>query len=254
MKQKHHRIVLVSVIIVLWQVAFVLVNNPIIWPSLFKVIQHMYEHLFEFTFYQALLYTLGRCVLGLGIAATIALLLSIFTLSNKVAKEYIDPLVKGLKSVPTISFMIVVLIWLGSEGSVSVIIVLVLFPAFYYSIQAGFSSIDAALLDVLHIYPVSWIDAISCVYLPLSLSHIKAALLTNFGLAFKVGVMAEILGQVQYGIGRQMQNAKLNLEMAHVFAWTFWIILLLVLVEKMFEYIVQALRSASVKDESNTPA
>ena len=43
--------------------------------------------------------------------------------------------------------------------------------------------------------------------------------------------MAEILGQVPDGIGKKLQWSYLNIEMAEVFAWTIWLIILLVLLE-----------------------
>jgi len=45
-------------------------------------------------------------------------------------------------------------------------------------------------------------------------------------MGFKVCVMAEILSQVKTGIGRQMNIGRLNLEIASVFGWTLWLLML----------------------------
>jgi NitT/TauT family transport system permease protein len=57
---------------------------------------------------------------------------------------------------------------------------------------------------------------------------IKGAL----SLGFKVGVMAEILGQVQPGLGYLMHIARINFETADVFAYTAIMIIIVVIIEK----------------------
>ncbi|MBR5207508.1 MAG: ABC transporter permease, partial [Erysipelotrichaceae bacterium] len=54
---------------------------------------------------------------------------------------------------------------------------------------------------------------------------------------FKVCVMAEILGQVSAGIGRQMNIGRLNLDLASVFGWTLWLILISYGLQKIIEIV-----------------
>ena len=58
-------------------------------------------------------------------------------------------------------------------------------------------------------------------------------------MAFKVGVMAEILGQVSVGVGRQMQLARLNFDLVSVLAWTGWIILLLFVFDQLLKRLLR---------------
>ena len=60
---------------------------------------------------------------------------------------------------------------------------------------------------------------------------------TAAGLGLKVGIMAEILGQVRSGIGRSMNYARLNLDTAGIVAWTIVIILLSVLIDGIFSWL-----------------
>ncbi|MGL5978279.1 MAG: ABC transporter permease [Erysipelotrichaceae bacterium] len=233
MRKLQHRIFFLAGLFIIWQLAYVQIDNTIIVPSIGMVVETMVLQLFDVGFYQAILATLTRSLSGLALGVVVALVASVSMLTVPVLRHYISLLVAILKSIPNISYIIIVLIWLGSESSVMVIIFLVLFPIFFYNMQAGFSSIDKTLLDVLRIYPVSKWEAITKVYLPLSISHIKAALASGFGLAFKVGVMAEILGQVQVGIGKQLYLGRVYLEMDQIFAWTIWIIALLFVGERL---------------------
>ena len=76
------------------------------------------------------------------------------------------------------------------------------------------------------------------VYLPLLRPAITASLCTGIAMAFKVGVMSEILGQVPYGVGRQMQLARLNFELEQVMAWTGWIIIVLAVCDRLMKRLV----------------
>ena len=81
------------------------------------------------------------------------------------------------------------------------------------------------------LYPQSLWRQIVKVELPLLKPYLAASYESGIGLAFKVGVMAEILGQVPDGNGKKLQWSYMNIEMAEVFAWTIWLIILLVLLE-----------------------
>lgn len=233
MKNKYiHQIVLIITVIVLWESLHLRMNNSILLPSFFEVLKTMFSQLQQSSFYIAIFLTLQRVTIGLLMSALVALVLAMISLQSKVVDYYVNPLVGAIKSIPNISFMIIILLWFGSETSVFVVIFFVVFPIFYYSIKAGFSTIDPHLKDVLLLYPLTKVDELKDVYLPLSIAHLQSALSSGIGLALKVGIMAEILGQVSKGVGKSMYIGKINLEMHIIFAWTLWIIIIIYIVEK----------------------
>ena len=64
------------------------------------------------------------------------------------------------------------------------------------------------------------------IYLPSLRPHLSAGRLTAFGLAWKSGVAAEVLCPPERAIGSRLQQAKLGLETADLFAWTLAIVTL----------------------------
>ena len=68
-------------------------------------------------------------------------------------------------------------------------------------------------------------------YIPLLKPALGSALISITSLGFKVGVMAEILSQVRGGIGRNMQIAKLNVDLASLLAWTIWFLIVVAVCE-----------------------
>ena len=131
-----------------------------------------------------------------------------------------------------------VLVWLGSEGSVTVIVFLILFPVLYSQIVSGMMSINPELLDVSRMYPETFLNRLTKVILPMLWPSLMEGIKTALSLGFKVGVMAEILGQVQTGIGQQLYLGRINLDMVAIFAWTGWMILLSVLIDFILNAVI----------------
>ena len=90
---------------------------------------------------------------------------------------------------------------------------------------------DDKLKRVMRLYKEKTLREIRMVRLPMLRPFIRGSLLSGIGLAFKVGVMAEILGQVSYGIGRELQYCRTDLDMVGIFAWTGWIIFILIILD-----------------------
>ena len=49
--------------------------------------------------------------------------------------------------------------------------------------------------------------------------------------------MAEILGSVSPGLGRQFQICRINVDMIGIFAWTIWLIIFLMIIEKVVKVV-----------------
>ena len=221
----------IVILLVLWWLLAYALNRHFLFPSPFAVGKVMLCQLQNTAFYQAIIMTLSRCVIGFVISYGTALVLALVTGHMKWLRDYLAPLITLLKSVPNISFILLIMIWFNREISVMIIVFFVLFPSFYSSFTNGFDAIDQSLREVMILYPQSLWRQIVKVELPLLKPYLAASYESGIGLAFKVGVMAEILGQVPDGIGKKLQWSYLNIEMAEVFAWTIWLIILLVLLE-----------------------
>ena len=64
--------------------------------------------------------------------------------------------------------------------------------------------------------------------------------------------MAEILGQVRYGIGKQLYISKINLDMTGVFAYTIVIIIIGCLINLLFELIIHFYNKKEVYENGET--
>lgn len=211
----------------LWWLLAVWMDNDFIIPYPLAVAKLMMEQLLSATFYQSLFYTLVRSWGGLALAFALAGACAFLSYRRRIFHDLFYPILLLTRSVPNISYIIVILLWFGSESSALIVSFLIIFPTIYSSLYSGLRHMDEHLQCVIQLYPERRWYLIRRVYLPLLSSSMQAALSNGVSLTFKVGVMAEIMGQVQIGIGRQMNLCRLSSNMTGVFAWTLWIILIL---------------------------
>ena len=193
------------------------------------------------SFYGALSATVIRMLKGLVTATVIALPLGILSGMNDRAREYLDPFVNVIKTIPNVSYIIIILILMGGENSVTVITFFILFPTLFSSILMGTGSVPEEIIKISMLEPLNTFQKIRYVYWPFMFPYLLNGLKTAFGLGFKVSIMAEILGAIKVGVGREMSIARTYVEMDVIFAWTIWIIIISLLTDAAFDSIMKKL-------------
>jgi NitT/TauT family transport system permease protein len=220
------------------------IGNDVILPQLFQVISRMFHQIGSPSLYTNLGATMLRVLFGFVIAFGSALLTGIASATNRVFREYFHPVVILTRTIPNITYMFMALIWLGAEGSVAVIVFFILYPVLYQAVYGGMLAINPELADVAKLYPETFFNRLFKVTLPLLGPALYEGARGALSLGLKVGVMAEILGQVQTGIGHQLYLGRVQLDMAEIFAWTAWMILLSLLIDLLFRKGITAANQA----------
>jgi len=229
------RLVSWLLILIFWQLGSMVIANDILLPSVLSVLSRMIAHLSDPSLYQNLLATLLRVVFGFTIAFLAALITGIASANHRKFRLSFEPLVVLANTIPNITYMFLALIWLGSEGSVTIIVFFILYPVLYRSVYGGILGFNPELADVAKLYPETFFNRLFKVTLPMLGPSLREGAKGALSLGLKVGVMAEILGQVQSGIGHQLYLGKVQLDMAEIFAWTIWMILLSLLIDVLFQ-------------------
>lgn len=235
---KRYRIITsVFFLLLLWELLALSMQNDFILPYPMDVLEMMKQQLMERTFYQHVGYTLIRSLSGLLIAFALAFSCAYISYRSKRFYDLFYPVLLLTRSIPNICYTILILIWFGRERSSMIVSFMILFPTIFSSIYSGFLHVEKNLLRVITLYPESQWYLLRSIYLPLLKGSMEASLSNGISLAFKVGVMAEIVGQVQVGIGRQLNLCRLNLDVTGIFAWTGWIIIVLLFLEFLLRII-----------------
>lgn len=222
---------------ILWQIIAMIVNQSVILPSFLDVLNRLVYILSDVSFYNHLFITLFRVILGTLSAFVLSFIFAILSYDFKLINQALKPLVLVSKTIPNITYILLVLIWFSREMSVFFVTLLILFPVLYTQISTGLLGINPEHLEVLKLYPETYFHRLTKVIIPLIRISLFEGLKGALSLGFKVGVMAEILGQVQPGLGYLMHIARMNFETVDLFAYTAIMIMVVVLIEKSMDQI-----------------
>ena len=170
--------------------------------------------------------TLGRVFLGLAWGALAGTALAFLTHFSPWADWLISPAVRVVRATPVVSFILLVYLWVPRRAIPWAIAGLMVLPVVWGALSAWLDSLDGKLLELARAYRFSRYNTLRLVYLPALRPHFSGGLLTAFGLAWKSGVAAEVICPPDHAIGSRIQQAKLGLETADLFAWTLAIVAL----------------------------
>ncbi len=90
-------------------------------------------------------------------------------------------------------------------------------------------------------------DRFRFIYLPYVAPFFASSCQVGWGMAWKAGVSAEVVAITANAIGGNIYNAKINLETAEIFAYTFVIIAVSLTLERLTAYLVRLAERAMTK-------
>lgn len=231
------KIISIICIIGLWWLAAIFVDRTVILPLPYDVFERMFVLATSTSFYIAIISTLGRVVLGFTIAMVVGTFLGLLAGLYKKIEEYLSIIISILQSIPQIAYILIILVWFKSFTALIIIILLMVLPVFYNNVCSGIKNIEPELKDIILLYHQPFMYTVLRVYLPLIKTHILSAMYTSLPLSFKVGVMAEIFVQTNQGIGTALYFARTQIDMISIFAWTIWMIIIVISITSGFSYI-----------------
>ena len=215
----------------IWQLAALAVGRELLLPGPARVGGSLLVLARTTDFWLSVGATLGRVFLGLLWGALAGAVLAFLTHFSPWADRLISPAIRAVRATPVVCFILLVYLWVARAAIPWVIAGLMVLPVVWGSLSAGLSGLDGRLLEFARAYRFSRLKTLWLIYLPALRPHLSAGLLTAFGLAWKSGVAAEVLCPPARAIGSRIQQAKLGLETADLFAWTLTIVALSLLLE-----------------------
>lgn len=217
----------------IWYLIYALVGRDVLIPSPFVVVGRMLELSREPAFWLDVSQSILRIGLGLGIALFVGLLGGAISSANPVVYVLTKPILTVITATPVVSFIIITLVWFPSSQVVVFITFLMCVPIIWNNTMKGVKSTDPSLVEMATFYQVSRGKMLKWLYIPTLMPYLSAAMSSVFGLAWKVGVAAEVLSHPKWGIGTQLYHSKIHLDSESLFAWTAVVVILSVVFEKM---------------------
>ncbi|MGM0437656.1 MAG: ABC transporter permease [Bacillota bacterium] len=215
----------VLVLIIFWKLLS-LRYKAIILPSpelTFITIKNM---LFSGEFWIDIGYSFFRVSSGYLISLLIGSIIGIAMGLNEKINQFIQPLVSTLQTIPNISWILLAIIWFGLNSKIVIFTIFIsILPIFVINTKEGVKNTDYKLLEMAHIYDLSFWNTFTKIYFPSVKPYLNSAAVITIERAWKIGAMAELLS-LDSGIGAGLYWARNNLETEYIFAWTLVLVFL----------------------------
>lgn len=240
-KEKLYIIISLIFLIFTWHTASVIVAKEILIPSPIKTFQEVIILITSEKFFISILSTIKRCIGGFIISLFFAMILGLLSGFSDIVYYLLKPIMLLCRSIPTMAFILLALIWLDSNNATIFVGFLVIFPILYENVVQGIRNVDKQLINVMDIYNISKIDRLRNLYIPSIRSYLNSAIISSIGLNLKIVISAEVLSQSKYAIGTSLQLEKMYFNTAGVFAWTIIAVFLAGLIEFATKFIIKKL-------------
>lgn len=233
-----NRLISVSAIIllfVIWKLISLWTGSEQLIPSPEKTLLAVADVISRENFLPSILTTIGRGLAGFIISLALALFMGIPAGLNTTFRLFLNPLLITFRSTPVISLILLSIIWLGNEMVPVFIAILTMFPIICTNIIDGIRNVDKDLIEMGRTYKINENRIIREIYLPSISPFLTSGISNALGFGWRAIIIGEVLAQPGFGVGTQMQNAQIFLQVSELIAWT----LIAILVSSIFEFLVR---------------
>ena len=207
--------------------------NNMIFPSPLNTFVRMFELLGKKSTYTYLGFSILRLIIGFLASFLLAFLLGILVNNNEALYNFFTPVITFLKAAPTATFVFIFLVLFSGRNAPAWVVILMTFPILYESVVSALKSTPEEIIEASKIDGASKLKSLIRIQIPLGIPFITLGLLSTFGMAFKVEIMAEIItGITKGGIGTMIRISNLNdgTDLTNMFAYSLIAILLVLVV------------------------
>lgn len=149
-----------------------------------------------------------RVFLGFFIGSLSGLIFAIAVGLNKHVEEFLEPTFSAIKSIPSLAWIPLLLLWLGIDeaSKITLIAIGAFFPTYTNSVSA-IHGVDSKLLEVAKVYHLTYLQSIFQIVLPAASPGILVGLRNSLSLAWMFMIAAELIAATQ-GIGYLLSDGR----------------------------------------------
>lgn len=231
-------VVAFGIILVAWAVVAYCVGSKYIMPTISSTIEEFVQLLSQDDFYSAIIGTTWRSIVAFILSSVLALLLMLVCEVSAFAKRVVLVIVAVVRSVPTMSVILILIIWTSSDMTPIIVASLIIFPTIFSSMTAAREGIDKSLEENTRLCDISRAEKFIKVYVPLCAPVTLEGMANAISLGVKIVIASELLAQTSDALGRLMQISRVNFAMAQLFAYT----LVAIAISILLEYIIRLIK------------
>lgn len=241
------RVAAVALWLAVWQLASLLVAQPLILPGPAGVASSLLGLVTSGAFWGKVGFSAARILGGMLAAYLLALVLAAMSRASGAVRAIVRVPLAAIKSTPVVCVVVLLLIWLGSANVSVAAVFLMALPAVYFPVLEGLDQIAGGLDEVFSLHGVRGAARVLGCAWPQVLPYVIAASETVVGMSWKAGVAAELIGVPAGSIGERIYQAKLLLDTADLFAWTIAVIAIASVCEHVFLRLMRASGDVAVR-------
>jgi sulfonate transport system permease protein len=157
---------------------------------------------------QAVGATATRLAIGFLIGTTVGTLLGALSGASRWGRGLLDPLIQALRSVPSLAWVPLFILWLGifEWSKITLIAVGVFFPV-YLNLMSGIADVDRKLIEVGTVHGLSRLQCLLRIQVPAALPSYVVGLRSGLGLGWMFVSAAELLG-ASNGLGFVLDDGE----------------------------------------------
>ncbi len=224
----------VGLFLLLWYIISLIVGIEMLLPSPKLAIEKLFSLFCNNEFWLAVGNTLYRVIISFLIGVLLSGLFAIVSYLIPIVNKILHPIIVILRAVPTMSIILLALIWLKSTTAPILVAFLILFPQLYASFTSSLNGVSEDLIDMSKAFKVPLKTQIFRLYIPQILPSSLDAMRSNISLAVKVIIAGEVLAQTINSMGIYMQMSRIYFDTAELLGWTIMAIILSYILESIF--------------------
>ena len=217
-----------------WQLLDVIIDNRLVLAGPIRVAQALVEQIGQPDFWVICGASFGRIALGFLLSFVVGFLLALMSCRHRLFRDFVDPIISLLRTIPVASFIILLLIWVGNQALTVFLAFFIVLPLIYTNMVTGFESVDRQMLEMARVYGLSRWRTFLYIYRPAFMPFLMSSTKISLGMTWKSGIMAEVLATPKPSIGKEMATARTFLDTPDLLAWTVVVMVLSFLFEKAF--------------------
>ncbi|MCQ3032323.1 ABC transporter permease [Pseudomonas syringae] len=152
--------------------------------------------------------SLLRVLIGFAIGTSLALIFAAWVGLSREAESYLEPTFAGLRSIPSLAWVPLLLLWLGIDETSKIVLIAIgaFFPVYLNGV-AAIRNIDRKLVEVGQMYGFSRGRLTRRILLPAALPGLFTGLRSGMSLAWMFLVAAELIAATK-GLGYLLSDGR----------------------------------------------
>lgn len=225
--------------LVIWELLDRVVDNRLVLAGPIRTFQALCEQVVQVDFWSIVGASFGRIALGFLLSFVVGFVLALAAHRFRLFRDFVEPLISLLRTIPVASFIILLLIWVGNQALTVFLAFFIVLPLIYTNMVSGFESVDKQMLEMARTYGLSKWRTFLYVYRPAFMPFLLSSTKISLGMTWKSGIMAEVLATPLPSIGREMSTARTFLDTPDLLAWTVVVMVCSVLFEQAFMWLLK---------------